>query len=116
MSHRYHRALVAGSGTSARRTASRVKYADVRKKLILGDEYDEALRHALMTELTTLGAVIEAQQWGLGGSQIIQTTKLRLGKESIVVECETYVGLSLSGPARVVDRVATTLLTRTSKA
>jgi len=81
----------------------------VKKKLILGNEYDDALRHRLMAELATLGATIEGHQWGLGGSQIIQTTKLRLGKDSLVVESETYVGLSLTGPARVVDRVASLL-------
>jgi hypothetical protein len=81
----------------------------MKKKLVLGDEYDEALRHALMAALASLGANIEAHQWGLGGSQIIQTTKVRLGKDWLVVESETYVGLSLSGEARVVDRVAALL-------
>jgi hypothetical protein len=88
----------------------------VKKKLILGDEYDDDLRHTLMAELAALGATIEGHQWGLGGSQIIQTTKLRLGKDSLVVQSETYVGLSLSGPARIVDRVASTLPVRASKA
>lgn len=78
----------------------------MKKKLILGDEYDEALRHKLMDALASLGASIEAHQWGLGGSQIIQTTKVLLGKDPLVVECETYVGLSLLGEARVVERVA----------
>jgi len=78
----------------------------VKKKLILGDEYDEALRHRLMDTLASMGATIDAHQWGLGGSQIIQTTKLSLGKDLLVVESETYVGLSLFGAARIVDRVA----------
>lgn len=81
----------------------------MKKKLILGDEYDEVLRHSLMDALAGLGASIEAHQWGLGGSQIIQTTKVLLGRDQLVVESETYVGLSLSGPARVVDRVAAML-------
>jgi hypothetical protein len=81
----------------------------MKKKLILGNEYDEALRHQLMDVLATLGANIEAHQWGLGGSQIIQTTKLSLGKDLLVVESETYVGLSLFGEARVVERVAAML-------
>ena len=78
----------------------------MKKKLILGDEYDEALRHRLMDTLASMGATIDAHQWGLGGSQIIQTTKLSLGKDLLVVESETYVGLSLFGAARIVDRVA----------
>lgn len=81
----------------------------MKKKLILGNEYDETLRHALMAALAGLGGTIEAHQWGLGGSQIIQTTKVLLGKDLLVVESETYVGLSLFGEARVVERVAALL-------
>jgi hypothetical protein len=87
----------------------------VKKKLVLGDEYDDALRHALLETLTSLGADIDARQWGLGGSQIIETTKVSLGKDRLVVEAETYVGLSLAGKARVVDRVAALLAQRTVK-
>jgi hypothetical protein len=93
-----------------RRLDSRVK-----KKLILGNEYDDVLRHALMDALASVGAVIAAHQWGLGGSQIIQTTKLSLGKDLLVVESETYVGLSLFGEARLVDRVAALLPARATK-
>ena len=87
----------------------------MKKKLVLGDEYDEALRHKLMCALAGLGATIEAHQWGLGGSQIIQTTKVLLGKDLLVVECETYVGLSLFGEARVVERVAALVSPATPK-
>jgi len=59
-------------------------------------------------------ANIAARQWGLGGSQIIETTKLSLGKDLLVVEAETYVGLSITGEARVVDRVAAMLADRTA--
>lgn len=78
----------------------------MKRKLVLGDEYDDALRQAVMTCLTSLGAEVIARQWGLGGSQIIETTKLALGKDVLVVEAETYVGLSIRGEARWVDRVA----------
>ncbi len=87
----------------------------MKKKLILGDEYDDALRHALMDCLAELGADTAARQWGLGGSQIIDTTKVSLGKDLLVVEAETYVGLSITAEARVVDRVAALLATRTAK-
>jgi hypothetical protein len=87
----------------------------VKKKLVLGDEYDDALRQALMDCLAALGAEIAARQWGLGGSQIIETTKVALGKDLLVVEAETYVGLSISGEARVVDRIAAILSARASK-
>ena len=87
----------------------------MKKKLVLGDEYDDALRHALMDCLAELGANVAARQWGLGGSQIIDTTKVSLGKDLLVVEAETYVGLSITGEARVVDRVAGLLAARTAK-
>lgn len=87
----------------------------MKKKLVLGDEYDDALRLALMDCLTELGADIAARQWGLGGSQIIDTTKISLGKDLLVVEAETYVGLSIAGEARIVDRVAALLATRSAK-
>jgi hypothetical protein len=88
----------------------------VKKKLILGNEYDEVLRHALMDCLTALGADVAARQWGLGGSQTLETTKVYLGKALVVVEAETYVGLSISGEARLVDRVAAVLAARMEKA
>jgi hypothetical protein len=87
----------------------------VKKKLVLGDEHDGALRQSLLETLTWLGADIDARQWGLGGSQIIETTKLSLGKNQLVVEAETYVGLSIAGEARVVDRVAALLARRAAK-
>lgn len=87
----------------------------MKKKLVLGDEYDDALRQALLDCLTGLGADITARQFGLGGSQIIETTKVSLGKDLLVVEAETYVGLSISGESRLVDRVAALVSERIAK-
>jgi len=87
----------------------------VKKKLVLGSEYDDALRHALLDCLASLGADLAARQWGLGGSQIIETMKISLGRDLLVVEAETYVGLSISGEARVVDRVAVALAAKAGK-
>jgi hypothetical protein len=87
----------------------------VKKKLVLGSEYDDALRHALLDCLASLGADLAARQWGLGGSQIIETMKISLGRDLLVVEAETYVGLSISGEARVVDRIAVALAAKTGK-
>jgi hypothetical protein len=85
----------------------------VKKKVILGSEYDDTLRAALTDCLTELGADVAARQWGLGGSQILETTKVSVGKDVLVVEAETYVGLSISGEARLVDRIAAKLAART---
>jgi hypothetical protein len=81
----------------------------LNKKLVLGDEYDEKLRQALTDCLAALGADVAVQQWGLGGSQLLETRKVYLGKNLLVVEAETYVGLSITGPSRIVDSVAAAL-------
>lgn len=78
----------------------------MKKKKVLGNEYDDALRQALMACLAEMGADVAARQWGLGGAQILETTKVSIGRDVLVIESETYVGLSVSGPARLVDRVA----------
>jgi hypothetical protein len=87
----------------------------MKKKLVLGDEYDEALRQIVMDCLAAMGADVEARQWGLGGSQIIDTCKVSLGRDLLVVESETYVGLSIRGEARLVDRVAALVAAKTTK-
>jgi hypothetical protein len=84
----------------------------VKKKLILGDEHDDALRQALLACLSALGADVAARQWGLGGSQTLETMRVYLGKDLVVVEAETYVGLSIRGEPRVVNRVAEALRAR----
>ena len=84
----------------------------MKKKLILGDEHDDALRQSLMACLASLGADVAARQWGLGGSQTLETMRVYLGKDLVVVEAETYVGLSIQGEARVVNRVADALKKR----
>ena len=86
----------------------------MKKKVVLGSEYDDALRSALSECLAELGADVAARQWGLGGSQILETTKVSVGKDVLVIESETYVGLSISGEARLVNRIATKLAARTA--
>ncbi len=87
----------------------------VKKKLVLGDEHDDALRQTLMGCLASLGADVAAKQWGLGGSQTLETTRVYLGKDLIVVEAETYVGLSIQGEGRVVERVAALVKARSGQ-
>jgi len=83
---------------------------------VLGNEYDDVLRQAVLDCLGVMGADIAARQFGFGGSQIIETMKITLGKDLLVVEAETYVGLSVSGEARLVDRLASMVAERTNKA
>jgi hypothetical protein len=87
----------------------------LKKKLVLGDEYDEKLRQALAECLAMMGADSAAWQWGLGGSQLIETRKVYIGKDLLVIEAETYVGLTITGAARLVDRVASLLAARAER-
>lgn len=83
------------------------------KTVILGPEYDEALQAAVMAALTALGGVMTVDDWGVGGSQELSTRVFRVDGQEVTVEAETYIGLSLSGPDALVDRVAATLPTAT---
>lgn len=44
--------------------------------IILGDEYDEALREALRNVLLNKGAQTLANNWGFAGSQEIETMQV----------------------------------------
>lgn len=75
------------------------------KTVILGDEYDDALRARLFDVLRDLGAQTSTGERALAGSQDVEICRLLLDGADVVVEAETYIGLSLSGPADIVDKV-----------
>lgn len=79
------------------------------KTVVLGDEYDAALRARLFAALRRLGAEIVGGDWALGGSQEVESVRVRLDGAELTVEAETYIGLSLTGPAEAVDRVTAAL-------
>jgi hypothetical protein len=72
----------------------------------LGDEFDDALRDAVRTALVEMGAVPGAASWGLGGSQEIETLQAVIDGERVIVEAETYAGLTVTGAEATVRRVA----------
>jgi hypothetical protein len=74
--------------------------------IILGDEYDDALRDALRAVLVRNGAVGIDKSWGVGGSQEIEALVIRLGSDLITIEAETFVGLTVAGPKAVVEDIA----------
>lgn len=76
------------------------------KTQILGAEYDDALREALRGVLTQLGAKGLAHDWGLAGSQELESATVLVGGDRILIEAETFVGLSICGPAEVIERIA----------
>lgn len=77
-----------------------------KKTIVLGPEYDESLRTRLRGVLASLGAQSGNRAWALGGSQEIESLSVEIGGSSNVIEVETYVGLSISGEASLIDRVA----------
>jgi hypothetical protein len=74
--------------------------------IILGDEHDDKLRSALRAVLSENNAVGLAFSRGVGGSQELETLRVRLGDDLIVIEAETFVGLSMIGRQAVVERLA----------
>jgi hypothetical protein len=77
-----------------------------QKKIILGDEYDEALRDVLMIVLKKMGGRPQSKEWGVGGSQELRTLKVGIGDCALLVESETYIGLSITGDEALVEEIA----------
>ena len=75
-------------------------------RVVLGDEYDDRLRKALLDTLRELSAQPVDHWHGIGGSQEIERFEIEIAGENIEVESETYVGLSIAGNKRVVNRIA----------
>jgi hypothetical protein len=72
----------------------------------LGDEYDNVLKAALVAVLTARGAVGAGRFWGVGGSQELDTARVKLGDAVITIESETYMGLTIEGPRSIVEVLA----------
>lgn len=75
------------------------------RTVILGPEYDSALRSALADVLRQMGAQLEHRKWGVGGSQELETLKVVLRGRQLEVEAETYIGLSLTGDEELVNEI-----------
>jgi hypothetical protein len=78
--------------------------------IILGDEYDDNLRVALRAALVESGAIGLGGSWGVGGSQEIETLEVTVGDALVTIESETFVGLTVTGPKPVVERIAESVL------
>lgn len=76
------------------------------KTIVLGDEYDVVLRESLQHVLQLKGAAKIDGERGFAGSQEVEVLTYSLGDSRIVVESETYVGLSVTGPDSLVDAIA----------
>jgi hypothetical protein len=72
---------------------------------IIGDEYDEELKARLLRVVRKMGGVPTRSQSGMGGSQEIGEMLVAIEGQEIRIESETYVGLSISGNAQLIDRI-----------
>ena len=72
---------------------------------VVGAEFDVSLQRALGAALRNLGYVLDDESWGVGGSQELRRWVVDAPLGQLVVEAETYVGLSISGPATAVSAV-----------
>lgn len=72
----------------------------------LGDEFDDALREALLDALRQLGAIaLGPASRAVAGSQEVEELDVAIDGRTLRVTAETYVGLSISGPDDLVQRV-----------
>ena len=74
--------------------------------VVLGDEFDDALRTKLLNVLRGLGEIVSGDQsWAIAGSQELEELDVLIDGEVLHVEAETYAGLSISGSADLVNRI-----------
>ncbi len=80
--------------------------------ITLGDEHDDQLRRVIEDVLCEFGAKEGGRARGLGGSQDIEILELEIDGQRLVVETETYIGLSIRGASELVRRIESEVKTR----
>jgi hypothetical protein len=73
-----------------------------QKTVVLGAEHDDHLRATLREVLTTLATSKPRHGW----IPDFETLDVDIDGHAIHVEAETYIGISISGPADLVDRIS----------
>jgi hypothetical protein len=77
-----------------------------RITVVLGEEFDDALRTKLVGVLRALGAFAAGFEGrSVVGSQDLEELDVLVDGHVLHIEAETYVGLSVSGPMELVMRV-----------
>ena len=74
--------------------------------ICLGDEYDDALREAVVAILQEMGAVIMGHTRGMAGSQELEVVRASIEGRTLIIEAETYTGLSVKGEQVLVEEIA----------
>jgi hypothetical protein len=76
-----------------------------RTRVVVGAEWDEDLRTRLLTVLQDMGTTAGGSTWTVGGSQELEVLQVSVRGQPVVVEAETYVGLTLTGPTDLVKEI-----------
>lgn len=77
-----------------------------RTSINLGDEFDDTLRSKLFEVLLELGASNNIlNERFLAGSQDFEKIAVLVNKQLLNIEAETYIGLTIEGPADLVREV-----------
>ncbi len=79
--------------------------SDAPERWIIGLEYDKRLFLRLGGALRDLGFIIDESWWGVAGSQEVSHWELRSPHGAVIVEAETFCGLSVEGPQDLVRRI-----------
>ena len=69
---------------------------------VVGNEYDEAAFGRLKRTLAHLGYAVRDQGNAIGGSQELDRWTAEGPRGRLAIESETYIGLSVQGPAALV--------------
>ena len=75
-------------------------------KIELGPEWDGELLLRLRSVVTAEGGTMKESSWGVGGSQEVCSYVIQLPDGAIQATTETYMGLVISGPSALVQRIA----------
>ena len=75
--------------------------------IILGEEFDTGAWERARKALRSIGARRKSSDWAVVGSQEITREEWRTQDVQLILEGETYIGLSLTGPDEQVAMVAT---------
>ena len=78
----------------------------VTTTVVLGAEHDRRTIDAAQWALKEIGAKRQSKSWGVGGSQEISREEWKAAEGVLVIESETYLGLSVSGPEDLVAQIA----------
>ena len=71
----------------------------------LGSEFDIDLRRALRDVLEDMEAVGDEGWWRVGGIHDVSLAEIRVGSDLLTLEAESYVGLTMTGPEDLINRI-----------